>query len=79
LYNRMVVKQLVPAECPQFEPSELERQEDNPITDDLDPVDIDSQIASTMIQLTRLRATKLTALDKRDFLAYYDKHHHGGR
>ncbi|KAJ1920057.1 Vacuolar protein sorting protein vps66 [Mycoemilia scoparia] len=71
-YNVLKVRELAAAECPGFESAEPSASD---ISSSNDPVDMDSQIASTFIHLSRLRSTKLTALDKRDFLNYYSTHH----
>ena len=70
----MRVKRPATSECPYFDAPESEIQSTSN-DHDTDPLDLDSQITSSLIQLTGLRATKLTALDKRDFLNYYSKHH----
>ncbi|KAI9506301.1 Vacuolar protein sorting protein vps66 [Coemansia spiralis] len=40
---------------------------------DAEPVDLDEAVNEKLLQLSRLRMTKLTAMDKRDFLAFYYK------
>ncbi|KAJ2240304.1 hypothetical protein GGH97_004715, partial [Coemansia sp. RSA 475] len=67
VYNSLVVRMLDPEECP--------RMKDAPALCDegKEPVDVDDAVADRLMQLSRLRMTKLTAMDKRDFLAFYHK------
>ncbi|KAJ2664236.1 Lysophosphatidic acid:oleoyl-CoA acyltransferase 1 [Coemansia sp. RSA 1199] len=73
IYNSLVVRMLDPEDCP--------RMKDAPALCDegAEPVDIDDVVADRLMQLSRLRMTKLTAMDKRDFLAFYHKRAKGYR
>ncbi|KAJ2399692.1 Vacuolar protein sorting protein vps66 [Coemansia sp. RSA 2559] len=66
VYNSITVRVLDSEEAP--------RVADSPMfSDSSEPMDIDEDVAEKLLQLSRLRMTKMTAMDKRDFLAFYYK------
>ncbi|KAJ2705805.1 Lysophosphatidic acid:oleoyl-CoA acyltransferase 1 [Coemansia spiralis] len=64
-YNSLVVRTLEPGEAPRIADSAMYCDEG------ADPVDLDDAIRDKMLQLSRLRMTKLSAMDKRDFVSFY--------
>ncbi|KAJ1667861.1 Vacuolar protein sorting protein vps66 [Coemansia sp. RSA 1813] len=67
-YNSITVRVLDPNEAP--------RVADSPMfcdSSEAEPVDIDEDVGEKLLQLSRLRMTKMTAMDKRDFLTFYHK------
>ncbi|KAJ2687940.1 Lysophosphatidic acid:oleoyl-CoA acyltransferase 1 [Coemansia spiralis] len=67
VYNSLVVRILEQDETPSFRDSAVFCDAGNV------PVDLDEAVKEKLLQLSRLRMTKLTAMDKRDFLAFYYK------
>ncbi|KAJ2787286.1 Vacuolar protein sorting protein vps66 [Coemansia interrupta] len=67
VYNSAAVKVLEPAEAPRVATSAMFCEAGE------EPVDLDEAVKEKLMQLSRLRQTKLTAMDKRDFLAFYYK------
>ncbi|KAJ2803614.1 Lysophosphatidic acid:oleoyl-CoA acyltransferase 1 [Coemansia guatemalensis] len=65
MYNSMTVRILEQDEAPRIADSAMFCDED------AEPVDLDEAVKAKLLQLSRLRMTKLTAMDKRDFLAFY--------
>ncbi|OLY82282.1 Lysophospholipid acyltransferase LPEAT1 [Smittium mucronatum] len=65
IYNRLVVVQVADDSCPKF------GIESKPGSDE--PYDLDEEIRLTITAASRLRSTKLTALDKIDFVKYYNE------
>ncbi|KAJ1721633.1 Vacuolar protein sorting protein vps66 [Coemansia erecta] len=72
VYNSAVVKVLEPAEAPRVASSAMFCEAGE------EPVDLDEAVKDKLVQLSRLRQTKLSAMDKRDFLAFYYKRTRGG-
>ncbi|KAJ1730436.1 Vacuolar protein sorting protein vps66 [Coemansia biformis] len=73
VYSSLVVRVLEQSEAPRVADSALFCDAD------ADPVDLDDAIRDKMLQLSRLRMTKLSAMDKRDFLAFYYERARGYR
>ncbi|KAI8323782.1 hypothetical protein GQ54DRAFT_92099 [Martensiomyces pterosporus] len=73
MYNSLNVRVLERDEAPQIKESAMFCDED------AEPVDLDESVKEKLVQLSRLRITKLTAMDKRDFLAFYYKRAKGYR
>ncbi|KAJ1645414.1 Vacuolar protein sorting protein vps66 [Coemansia erecta] len=71
LHNSLVVRVLEPDEAPSIKSSALFCDAGD------EPVDLDEAVRDKLVQLSRLRMTKLTAMDKRDFLAFYHKRSKG--
>ncbi|KAJ2016696.1 Vacuolar protein sorting protein vps66 [Coemansia sp. S85] len=67
VYNSLVVRILEQDETPSVRDSAVFCDAGN------EPVDLDEAVKEKLLQLSRLRMTKLTAMDKRDFLAFYYK------
>ncbi|KAJ1797921.1 Vacuolar protein sorting protein vps66, partial [Coemansia sp. RSA 2598] len=67
MYNSLVVRVLESDEAPRIAQSALYCDAGD------EPVDLDEAVRDRLTQLSRLRMTKLTAMDKRDFLAFYHK------
>ncbi|PIA17106.1 hypothetical protein COEREDRAFT_86503 [Coemansia reversa NRRL 1564] len=65
MYNSLVIRVLEQDEAPRIADSAMFCDED------AEPVDLDEAVKAKLLQLSRLRMTKLTAMDKRDFLAFY--------
>ncbi|KAJ2844993.1 Vacuolar protein sorting protein vps66 [Coemansia brasiliensis] len=73
VYNSLVVRILEQDECPKVKESALFCDAD------MDPVNLDEAVREKLLQLSRLRMTKLSAMDKRDFLVFYNKRKTGYR
>ncbi|KAJ1964321.1 Vacuolar protein sorting protein vps66 [Dipsacomyces acuminosporus] len=73
VYNSISVRALEQDEAPQIKDSAMFCDENS------EPVDLDEDAKEKLLQLSRLRMTKLTAMDKRDFLAFYYKRAQGYR
>ncbi|KAJ1854533.1 Vacuolar protein sorting protein vps66 [Coemansia sp. RSA 2703] len=67
VYNSVVVKVLEQAEAPKVASSAMFCEAGE------EPVDLDEAVKEKLTQLSRLRLTKQSAMDKRDFLAFYYK------
>ncbi|KAJ2821941.1 Vacuolar protein sorting protein vps66, partial [Coemansia sp. 'formosensis'] len=67
VYSLLVVRKLEQDETPQIKESAMFCDAGS------EPVDLDEAVKEKLLQLSRLRMTKLTAMDKRDFLAFYYK------
>ncbi|KAJ2547178.1 Vacuolar protein sorting protein vps66 [Coemansia sp. RSA 1933] len=68
VYNSLTVRMLEPDEAP--------RIADSPMfcdSEDAEPIELDDDVGEKLLQLSRLRMTKMTAMDKRDFLSFYYK------
>ncbi|KAJ2162406.1 Vacuolar protein sorting protein vps66 [Coemansia sp. RSA 552] len=64
VYNSLQVRALDAEETPRIKDSAV-------YCDGADPVDLGDAVQEKLLQLSRLRMTKLTAMDKRDFLRFY--------
>ncbi|KAJ1884264.1 Vacuolar protein sorting protein vps66 [Kickxella alabastrina] len=73
VYNSMAVRVLEDGEAPRVRESAVF------CANDVEPVDLDAAVAERLAQLSRLRMTKMSAMDKRDFLAFYYKRAKGYR
>ncbi|KAJ2807571.1 Lysophosphatidic acid:oleoyl-CoA acyltransferase 1 [Coemansia helicoidea] len=73
VYNSLVVRVLEPAEAPRIADSALHCDAG------AEPVDLDEAVRDKMLQLARLRMTKLSAMDKRDFVGFYYERARGYR
>ncbi|KAJ2523737.1 Vacuolar protein sorting protein vps66 [Coemansia sp. RSA 2049] len=67
VYNSLTVRMLASDEAPRVAESPMF------CDSDAEPVDLDDAVADRLLHLTRLRLTKMSAMDKRDFLAFYYK------
>ncbi|KAJ2723744.1 Vacuolar protein sorting protein vps66 [Coemansia sp. Benny D115] len=65
VYNVLQVRMLAEDEQPRVSDSALFAEDE--------PVDLDDAVREKLVALSRLRVTRLTALDKRDFLAFYHR------
>ncbi|PVV05420.1 hypothetical protein BB560_000055 [Smittium megazygosporum] len=68
LTNKLSVVSVDPMECPTFKGLENKSSKGNA---ERQEIDMDKEINSGMISCTKLKQTKLSTLDKLDFLAYY--------
>ncbi|KAJ2077812.1 Vacuolar protein sorting protein vps66 [Coemansia sp. S142-1] len=73
VYNLLTVRALEQEETPRIKDSAVFCDAGNVA------VDLDEAVKEKLLQLSRLRMTKLTAMDKRDFLAFYYKQAKKGR
>ncbi|KAJ2230403.1 Vacuolar protein sorting protein vps66 [Coemansia sp. RSA 1722] len=71
MYNSLAVRVLESSEVPRIKESAMFCDAED------EPVDLDEAVRDKLTQLSRLRMTKLTAMDKRDFLAFYHKRSKG--
>ncbi|PVU92709.1 hypothetical protein BB561_003665 [Smittium simulii] len=69
-YNQIIVTNVDAADCPKFF-YDSSSKSGNAVSPALDNINIDKEINSTLISCSKLRQTKLTALDKLEFLNYY--------
>ncbi|KAJ2747322.1 Vacuolar protein sorting protein vps66 [Coemansia sp. BCRC 34301] len=67
MYNSLVIRVLELEETPRIKDSAMFCDSGT------EPVDLDEVVKEKLLQLSRLRMTKLSAMDKRDFLAFYYK------
>ncbi|KAJ2782284.1 Vacuolar protein sorting protein vps66 [Coemansia javaensis] len=72
-YSSLTVRALDPAEAPRIADSAAFCDAG------AEPVDLDAAVRDKMVQLSRLRMTRLSAMDKRDFLAFYHERARGYR
>ncbi|KAJ1831494.1 Vacuolar protein sorting protein vps66 [Coemansia sp. RSA 2711] len=73
VYSSLTVRILEQDECPRISDAA------GHCDDDAEPVNVDEAVRDRLLQLSRLRMTKLSAMDKRDFLKFYYQHAKGYR
>ncbi|KAJ1958356.1 Vacuolar protein sorting protein vps66, partial [Linderina pennispora] len=66
MYNSVSVRVLAAGEAPRMADSALLCDADE------EPVDLDERVQECLVGVSRLRMTKMTAMDKRDFLKFYN-------
>ncbi|OMJ19647.1 hypothetical protein AYI70_g4597 [Smittium culicis] len=74
-YNKLSVVEVEQASCPKFSDGEnTSNIKSNPNDSDIDEeYSLDEEIRKLVVACSRLRQTKLTALDKLDFIRYYNE------
>ncbi|PVU86691.1 hypothetical protein BB559_006447 [Furculomyces boomerangus] len=78
IYNKLAVVRVSTEECPKLNDENVQTNmqgetEDTGKEQENGSVNVDKKLGSILVSISRLRQTKLSALDKLDFLKYYNE------